>query len=95
MKIMNLILGFSLMIGIASYSTALEKSDYDREVDFAHFKTFDWKAQPDKAGNNPYTQNTLLEKRIHIAVGKELAVNGHGRYGHRGHGRYGHNSHGR
>ena len=79
MKNMNLILGFSLMIGLASYSTALDKSDYDREVNFASFKTFDWKAHPDKAGDNPFAQNTLLEKRIHRAVEQRLEAKGYQR----------------
>jgi len=79
MKQMNLILGFSLMIGLGSYSTAEVKSDYDREVNFANLKTFDWKAQPNKAGDNPFTQNTFVEKRIHRAVEQRLEAKGYQR----------------
>ncbi len=79
MKKMNLILGFSLMIGLSSFSTALDKSDYDREVNFANFKTFNWKAQPDRVSDNPFTQNTLLEKRIHRAVEQRLGAKGYQR----------------
>ncbi len=79
MKKMNLILGFSLMIGLAGYSMADVKSDYDREVNFGHFKSFDWKAQPDRVSDNPFTQNTLVEKRIHRAVEQRLGAKGYQR----------------
>ncbi|MFQ5797823.1 MAG: DUF4136 domain-containing protein [Bacteroidota bacterium] len=77
MKAMNLFLGLGLVIGLAGCSSSYVRSDYDREANFANYKTFDWMSQPNKAGDNPFTQNTLLEKRIKNAVDNELESKGY------------------
>jgi len=73
---MHVLLGLCLMIGLMSCSRSLVKSDYDREINFANYKTYDWMAEPEKPGNNGLVRNTLFEKRFKKAVDKELTANG-------------------
>ena len=77
MKNVSVFLSLCLMIGLMSCSRSFVKSDYDREVDFANYKTYDWMAQPQKSSSDPLAQNTLLEKRIKNAVEKELTAMGY------------------
>jgi len=75
MKRMKILLGVGLIMALAGCSSRFVKSDYDREVNFAKYKTFDWKAQAEKT--NPLEQYTLSEKRIKKAVEKELTTMGY------------------
>ena len=56
--------------------------DYDREVDFSRYRTFDWLEPPPGAGAetsesaNPFARNSLLDKRVRTAVERELAARG-------------------
>jgi len=69
----NLIIsGIFLMAVITGCSTVLVQSDYDRQINFANFHTFDWTAQSD----NAVQRNTLFERRLKKAVDKELTANG-------------------
>ncbi len=73
----NLIIsGIFLMAVITGCSTVLVQSDYDRQINFANFHTFDWTAQSDNAGSNAVQRNTLFERRLKKAVDKELTANG-------------------
>jgi len=71
-----IISGIFLMAVITGCSTVLVQSDYDREINFAHFNTFDWTSQSENSGSNAVQQNTLFEKRLKKAVDKELTANG-------------------
>ena len=73
----NLIIsGIFLMAVITGCSTVLVQSDYDHEINFANFHTFDWKSQSENAGSNAVQRNTLFERRLKKAVDKELTANG-------------------
>ena len=67
-----IISGIFLMAVITGCSTVLVQSDYDRQINFANFHTFDWSAQSD----NAVQRNTLFERRLKKAVDKELTANG-------------------
>ncbi|MCH6575789.1 MAG: DUF4136 domain-containing protein [Bacteroidetes bacterium] len=71
-----IISGIFLMAVITGCSTVLVQSDYDREINFANFHTFDWRAQSENAGSNAVQRNTLFERRLKKAVDKELTANG-------------------
>ena len=75
-KINLIISGIFLMAIITGCSTVLVQSDYDREINFATFHTFDWTAQSENSGSNAVQQNTLFERRLKKAVNKELTANG-------------------
>ena len=71
-----IISGIFLMAVITGCSTVLVQSDYDREINFANFHTFDWTAQSENASSNAVQRNTLFERRLKKAVDKELTANG-------------------
>ena len=73
---MIVLLGLGLMIGLMSCSRSLVKSDYDREINFANYKTYDWMAEPEKPGQKSLVRNTLFEKRLKKAVDRELKTKG-------------------
>lgn len=65
-----------MITGIWGCSTSMVKSDFDQEVDFSKFRSFDWLEQREKPeGSEPFT-NSLLAKRIRRAVDRELTVKG-------------------
>ncbi|MCH7722673.1 MAG: DUF4136 domain-containing protein [Bacteroidetes bacterium] len=71
-----IISGIFLMAVITGCSTVLVQSDYDSEINFANFHTFDWTAQSENASSNAVQRNTLFERRLKKAVDKELTANG-------------------
>lgn len=57
---------------------ALEvQTDYDPDIDFSRYKTYQWVPGPQKVTGNPRLDNPLLDKRIRSAVEKELAAKGY------------------
>jgi hypothetical protein len=60
------------------------RSDFDREVVFSHYKTFDWLAPPVRASEEelrsdpegPFARNSLLDKRFRAAVNSNLRARG-------------------
>ncbi len=72
----KIIIGIFLMAVITGCSTVLVKSDYDREINFTNFHTFDWTAQSENEGLNAVQRNTLFERRLKKAVDKKLTANG-------------------
>ncbi len=60
MKNIKLVLGLVLVTGLISCSRSLVRSDYDHEVNFARYKTFDWKAQPQNSGSEPLEQYKVI-----------------------------------
>lgn len=63
-------ISFSIAIAILSATAGLAevRTDYDRNADFSHYKTYSW--------NNVHTQNPLWVDRIKTAVNSELAAKG-------------------
>jgi len=60
------------------------RSDFDREVAFSYYKTFDWIAPPVRASEEemrsdpegPFARNSLLDKRMRAAVNSKLKTRG-------------------
>jgi hypothetical protein len=60
------------------------RSDFDREVVFSYYNTFDWIAPPVRASEEelrsspegPFARNSLLDKRIRAAVNRNLEARG-------------------
>ena len=65
-----------LMAVITGCSTVLVQSDYDREINFTNFHTFDWTTQSENTGSNADQRITLFERRLKKSVDKELTANG-------------------
>ncbi|MGH7492340.1 MAG: DUF4136 domain-containing protein [bacterium] len=76
MNATKLIIGLCLIAGMMGCSTALVNSDFDREVYFPDHQTFDWAPQPQKSDSGYYAENSLLEKRLHNVVERELTAKG-------------------
>ena len=74
MKNTKLVLGLVLVTGLISCSGRLVRSDYDREINFARLKTFDWKSESEYSGSNSLAKNSLFEKRLRKAVEAELVA---------------------
>jgi hypothetical protein len=80
--------GFAL-VSVAALSLACEtvrvRTDYDSAVDFAPLRTFAWIDPPLKeeardegaVGTDPFTHNTLLDKRVRDEVEAYLASHGY------------------
>ena len=63
-----LLLGFTL----TSCSTISVRTDYDQEANFAKYQTFKWMPKPGRV-----KQNSLVAKRIHRAVEREMEAKGY------------------
>ncbi len=74
MKNIKLVLGLVLVTGLISCSRSLVRSDYDREINFASLKTFNWKSESEYSGSNDLAKNSLFEKRLKKAVEAELVA---------------------
>ena len=74
MKNIKLVLGLVLVTGLISCSGRLVRSDYDREINFARLKTFDWQSESEYSGSNSLAKNSLFEKRLKKAVEAELVA---------------------
>jgi hypothetical protein len=72
----KIISGIFLMAVITGCSTVLVQSDYDREINFTNFHTFDWTTQSENTGSNADQRITLFERRLKKSVDKELTANG-------------------
>ena len=72
----KIISGIFLMAVITGCSTVLVQSDYDREINFTNFHTFDWTTQSENVGSNTDQRITLFERRLKKSVDKELTANG-------------------
>ncbi len=64
MKNTKLVLGLVLVTGLISCSGRLVRSDYDREINFARLKTFDWKSESEYSDSSSLAKNSLFEKRF-------------------------------
>ena len=73
----KLFFGLAVLTAVIGCSRALVKSDYDREVSFANYQTFDLVAQPQNPSSYPLEHYTPSEKRIKNAVDRELSAMGY------------------
>jgi hypothetical protein len=67
---------------LATACTGLKvRTDFDREIDFVAYRTFDWLAPPrverSEGAIDPFAYNSLLDKRIRRAVEQELGSLGY------------------
>jgi hypothetical protein len=66
-------------------STLRVRTDWDSDVDFSRYRSYAWLEQPERASRiaggdaNPFTYNSLLDKRVRKAVDAELAARGYRR----------------
>ena len=76
-----ILLAFSALSGCAKRAL----SDFDRDVAFSHYNSFDWIAPPIRASeeemrsdpNGPFASNSLLDKRMRAAVTGKLRARGY------------------
>jgi hypothetical protein len=79
--IIAIVAALSSLSGCASRA----RYDYDREIAFSHYRTFDWIAPPVRASEEeinsdpegPFARNSLLDKRIRAAVNEHLEARGY------------------
>lgn len=63
-------------VGLAACSTVHVDSEYDKEANFARFKTFRWVDAPPVAVGDPRVEDTALQARVQLAVNRELEAKG-------------------
>jgi hypothetical protein len=85
--------GFLAVLVIALASALIQtgcairvRTDFDRGADFSSYQTFDWLAPPQRASsttesgsNDPFSSNSLLDKRVRAAVERTLGARGYRR----------------
>ena len=76
MKTIKIMLGMLLIAGIWGCSTSVIKSDFDKDVDFSKFNSFNWMAQSQTGNTDHPSHNSLVGNRIKNAVDKELTSKG-------------------
>jgi hypothetical protein len=77
MKVLRVSLGISLLMAVLSCSSITVKSDYDREVNFATYRTLKWMPNPPKGAKSTVAKNSLLDKRVRRSVERELRAKGY------------------
>ena len=76
---MRTVAGFVILcsvFGIVGCSTVRVRTDYDPEVNFARYKTFDWLPQRKIKSSKSHVRS-LMEKRIQKAIEAELISKGY------------------
>ena len=63
-----------LVFLFTSCSSMSVHTDFDQEIDFAKYKTFQWKPAPLKAGKNPFAHDGLMDKRVRQAIESDLVA---------------------
>ena len=68
-----------LFLALAVGCAARVRTDFDSGVDFSSYETFDWLAPPQRASSvaqsdlqDPFSSNSLLDKRVRAAVERVL-----------------------
>lgn len=80
MKTTSLILTLGVLALVLGCSSVTIKHDYDKDANFAAYKTYAWLAVPtDAVGSvkSALERNSLLDKRIKESVDKQLAAKGY------------------
>ena len=71
--VLFILMAVALMISCSSVTV---KTDYDREYDFAKFKTYRWANEKEINANDELAKAPLIYKRVQDAVDKELLAKG-------------------
>jgi hypothetical protein len=79
MRYPALVLGLLILIGILGCASMSVTTDYDQDVDFAEYKTFDWIKQKSEVPPRRAFDASLFDKRLRSAVEAELAAKGYER----------------
>ena len=75
------ILTISLILSIVGCSQISVKTNFDNEADFGALKTYEWKEADSNAPKYAIVKNSLVSKRVHRAVDKELSAKGYSKSG--------------
>jgi hypothetical protein len=67
---------FLVMATVSGCSGITVSQDYDKDVDFAAFKTFIWKVDPDAMQDDEPDMSPLVATRIRNAIERELKAKG-------------------
>jgi hypothetical protein len=67
---------FVVMATVSGCSGITVSQDYDKDVDFAAFKTFIWKTDPDAVQDDEPDMSPLVATRIRNAIERELKAKG-------------------
>lgn len=73
-KLTGAVVGLFVVVGCSPISV---KTDYDREVNFAQYRTFKWMPFPENDSGRRIKPNSLMDKRIRRAVERELQAKGY------------------
>jgi hypothetical protein len=73
LTVLLILVAVALMISCSSVTV---KTDYDREYDFATFKTYRWAADKEINPNDQLAKAPLIYKRVQNAIDKELQAKG-------------------
>jgi Domain of unknown function (DUF4136) len=63
-----------ILLAVIPALAASVKSDYQKNYDFSHLRTFDFKTE--RASNDPLATNTIEARRIQNALAEQLQMNG-------------------
>jgi hypothetical protein len=79
--------GIAILVALSALSgcATRARSDFDRDVVFSRYNSFDWIAPPIRASeeemrsdpNGPFASNSLLDKRMRAAVTSKLRARGY------------------
>jgi hypothetical protein len=79
--------GIAILVALSALSgcATRARSDFDRDVAFSRYNSFDWIAPPIRASeeemrsdpNGPFASNSLLDKRMRAAVTSKLRARGY------------------
>jgi hypothetical protein len=78
------VLSIALAAALLQFGCAVAvRTDFDHGADLSNYETFDWIAPPQRASSDaqldsqdPFSSNSLLDKRIRAAVERELDARG-------------------
>jgi hypothetical protein len=76
MRVLLAFLAAALLTGIAGCATMSVSTDYDQDVDFSEYETFNWVKQKPRVPPRRRIDAMLLDKRIKDAVEAELSFRG-------------------
>lgn len=66
-----------LILAVAGCNSIEVRSDFDPEVDFRQYRTFNFLPKRPGPGRDPLTEGALIRKRVHAAVRAQLESKGY------------------
>lgn len=63
---------FILLAVLSGCSNMTVRTDFDPDIDFSKYKTYSWMKQDIRSEKSPIYNNSLVDKRIRLAVDEEL-----------------------